>query len=70
MTQVLLVCPASLQTNHILNFFEFLHTTITVNPLLSFLVLGGGSLIGNLEFGLSVKNKRGRKGGLKRQVGA
>ena len=41
MTQVLLVCPASLQTNHILNFFEFLHTTITVNPLLSFLVLGG-----------------------------
>ena len=70
MTQVLLVCPASLQTNHILNFFEFLHTTITVNPLLSFLVLGGGSLIGNLEFGLSVKNKRGREGGLKRQVGA
>ena len=69
MTQVLLVCPASLQTNHILNFFEFLHTTITVNPLLSFLVLGG-SLIGNLEFGLSVKNKRGREGGLKRQVGA
>ena len=71
MTQVLLVCPASLQTNHILNFFEFLHTTITVNPLLSFLVLGGGSLIGNLEFGLSVKNKRGREGGgHKRQVGA
>ena len=70
MTQVLLVCPASLQTHHILNFFEFLHTTITVNPLLSFLVLGGGSLIGNLEFGLSVKNKRGREGGLKRQVGA
>ena len=44
MTQVLLVCPASLQTNHILNFFEFLHTTITVNPLLSFLVVGGGGI--------------------------
>ena len=48
MTQVLLVCPASLQANHILNFFEFLHTTIAVNPLLSFLVLGGGEL--NREF--------------------
>ena len=70
MTQVLLVCPALLQANHILNVFEFLHTTITVNPLLSFLVFWGGSLIGNLEFGLSVKNKRGREGGLKRQVGA
>ena len=64
MTQVLLVCPASLQGNHILNVFEFLHTTIAVNPLLSFLVVGGGggNLIGNLEFGLSVKNKGGGRG--------
>ena len=49
MTQVLLVCPASLQGNHILNVFEFLHTTIAVNPLLSFLVVGGGGEL-NREF--------------------
>ena len=30
-------CPASLQANRIINVFEFLHTTFTVNPLLSFL---------------------------------
>ena len=34
-------CLASLQANHILNFFEFLHSPITVNPLLSFLKDGG-----------------------------
>ena len=33
--------PASLQANHILNFFQFLHTPITVNPVLSFLKVGG-----------------------------
>ena len=50
MTQVLLVCPALLQANHILNVFEFLHTTIAVNPLLSFLVVGGGGGELNREF--------------------